>query len=129
MLDEIVQTGAVYSPVAEILPCWGLTDQVTAVLLEPATVALNWTVCEPLSVTMAGAKLTATELAVSGLPEMVLMADAFALDAPSRSAPLARFVTAPDVASVTTANKLIRCRNRAPPPENSFKLNLRVSSS
>src|ERR1017187_5349885 len=39
--ELVMLAGAVYSPVAEMLPTLGLIDQVTAVLVVPVTVAMN----------------------------------------------------------------------------------------
>jgi hypothetical protein len=39
--ELVMLAGAVYSPVAEMLPTLGLIDQVTAVLVVPVTVAVN----------------------------------------------------------------------------------------
>jgi hypothetical protein len=39
--ELVMLAGAVYSPVAEMLPTLGLIDQVTAVFVVPVTVAVN----------------------------------------------------------------------------------------
>jgi hypothetical protein len=38
---ELTEPGAVYRPLAEMVPTFGVSDHVTAVLLEPVTVAVN----------------------------------------------------------------------------------------
>jgi hypothetical protein len=53
--------GAVYSPLEEMLPTLGLSDQVTAVLVVPVTVAVNCWVPPGPSVTLSG--LTETAMA------------------------------------------------------------------
>lgn len=60
--DRVAVTGdgAVYKPPAEIDPTSGLSDQVTAVLAVPATVAVNWRVCEAERVTEDGVIVTDT---------------------------------------------------------------------
>ena len=49
--------GAVYNPVAEMLPTAGLTDQVTAVLPAPVVAAVN---CVPPAINTASGGLTDT---------------------------------------------------------------------
>jgi hypothetical protein len=61
--DVVTDAGAVYKPEVEMVPTDGLIDHVTAVLVEPVTVALNCRVCELLSVADVGLTETATPAA------------------------------------------------------------------
>ena len=81
-----VQTGAVYAPVAEMVPWSGLTDQFTAVFDAPETVAVNCTVCEPVMVTIAGATPTATEPGVAAFPSVAVFVERGPIDARVSSA-------------------------------------------
>lgn len=60
--EELTDAGALYKPDVEIEPTAGETDQVTAVFVDPLTLAVNWS--EPPAVTVAveGETLTATEV-------------------------------------------------------------------
>ncbi len=69
---EIVP-GAVYKPEAEMLPEAGLSDQVTPVLDEPATVAMNCWVWLALRVTLDGE--TDTDTVPVGLSVTVAVAN------------------------------------------------------
>ena len=55
-----IEDGAVYRPAAEIVPTGGLSDQVTAVLPVPKTVAVNGCVAEGLKLRVDGLRDTAT---------------------------------------------------------------------
>src|SRR3954453_5292908 len=54
--------GAVYNPVAEIVPTAGVTDHATAVLAVFITVAVNCCVCPAFSVADNGVTVTATAI-------------------------------------------------------------------
>jgi hypothetical protein len=56
---EVIEAGAVYTPAFND-PMGGFKDQVTAVLLDPVTVAENCAVCPLDRVAVAGVMLTAT---------------------------------------------------------------------
>jgi hypothetical protein len=56
----VMETGAVYKPIAEILPIVGLSDQVTAGFEAFATVAVNICVCAGASVALPGIRATLT---------------------------------------------------------------------
>ena len=72
-VDEI-DAGAVYSPVEESVPSKELSDHVTAVLLEPVTVAANCAVW--LTDTLAAGGFTEIETtAAVGVSEIVAVAD------------------------------------------------------
>ena len=67
--------GAVYSPVAEMLPTLGLIDQVTAVFVVPVTVAVNCWVWPAVSVTLGGLTETPMTLRLTvALPDLVASA-------------------------------------------------------
>jgi hypothetical protein len=57
---EVILAGAVYNPLALIVPVPGFTDQVTAVLLVFTTAAVNCVVCPPYNVAVVGVTLTDT---------------------------------------------------------------------
>jgi hypothetical protein len=46
--------GAVYNPLDEIVPTGAFRDQVTAVLVDPDTAAINCRVCPAITVAAAG---------------------------------------------------------------------------
>jgi len=50
----VIDAGAVYRPVAEMLPIVGLSDQITVVFDVPVIVAANAWVCDDDRVTLAG---------------------------------------------------------------------------
>src|SRR6266576_1980087 len=56
----VTAEGAVYNPVAEMVPTARLNDQVTAVLALPVTVAVNCCCWAALRVTVPGVTVTAT---------------------------------------------------------------------
>ena len=58
--DVATLDGAVYSPVEEMVPTDGLIDQVTPVLLLPATVAVNCCVLDGVKPTAEGLTDTVT---------------------------------------------------------------------
>src|SRR5207253_1681860 len=57
--------GAVYSPVASMAPSGGWIDQVTAVLLTPATVAVSCCDAPAASVNVVGVKIRPTGVTVA----------------------------------------------------------------
>ena len=85
-----VQAGAVYAPAGEMLPWSGLTDQFTAVFVAPEIVAVNWTVCDPVIVTIVGATPTTTEVAVAVFPNDAVLVETGPIDAARLSSALAK---------------------------------------
>ena len=81
------QAGAEYKPVEEMVPSLAFppempfTDQLTAVLPVPVTVAENCCVCIPLSETLCGEMDTVTdpELLAAVVPEPEIVSDGLAL--------------------------------------------------
>jgi uncharacterized membrane protein len=69
-----IEEGAVNIPVDEIPPIDGLSDQVTAVLLEPETVAVNCWAWLPLRLEVPGVTVTETGVA-GGISVTVTVAD------------------------------------------------------
>jgi hypothetical protein len=63
--EELTDAGAVYSPLVEIVPTDGLIDQVTAVLVDPETEAVNCCVLPAVSVTVVGLRDMATGCSVT----------------------------------------------------------------
>jgi hypothetical protein len=61
---EVMLEGAVYRPAVDIVPTFGVSDQVTAVFVVPLTVAVNCRVWELVKVALAG--LTDTETPPAG---------------------------------------------------------------
>jgi hypothetical protein len=57
---EVIDAGAVYRPLVEIVPADGLIAQVTAVFVEPETEAVNCCVLPAWRLTLDGAKLIVT---------------------------------------------------------------------
>jgi hypothetical protein len=68
-----LDAGAVYNPLLEIVPTKGVSVQVTAWLLEPATVAVNWFVCPGAICVLAEVSATDTGLAGAGQPNGSLL--------------------------------------------------------
>ena len=63
--------GAVYTPVAEIVPTFGLNDQATTELEVPPTVAVNRWVWEAVRVVESGV----SEMLTSGVSITIALAD------------------------------------------------------
>jgi hypothetical protein len=70
-LEEEIVAGAVYRPVAEIVPIEGVMDHVTPALLVPVTGAANCRVWLALKLAVAGV----TVIVISGVRVMVAAAD------------------------------------------------------
>ena len=69
----VMEAGAVYRPAAESVPTAGFMDQVTAVFVDPVTVAENCCVWLVVRDTEAG--LICTAMTAGGASEMVEVAD------------------------------------------------------
>ncbi len=57
---ELIEGGAVYSPVLEMVPAAGLSDQITAGFVVPDTTAVNCWLCETVRLALVGLMATAT---------------------------------------------------------------------
>jgi hypothetical protein len=66
--ELVMLAGAVYSPLAEMLPTLGLIVQVTAVFVVPVTVAVNCWVWPAVSVTLGGLTETPMTLRLTVAP-------------------------------------------------------------